>query len=273
MSKSQRLRIGDYRQVFQLVGQCAELGTDPMAWREHLHHAARELFRSQIAIYTESDRVSDPGVKDWLRIQVHLDSGWPCESDRVAMFRLYETGRPDCEGSPFTAEIVDSPAQLHVGCRRDAIGDRDWYRGFFFNEFMRPAHLDDAITMRHRTDDQIRHLVLQRADHDRPFEKRDVRKLRLLGIELGRAFGKSLASSGPSIMDLAPRLRQVLLCLLRGASEKQVALRLGISRHTVHDYVKSLHQRFGVSSRGELLSKCQPLAHALEQVSSQRPNH
>jgi DNA-binding CsgD family transcriptional regulator len=45
-----------------------------------------------------------------------------------------------------------------------------------------------------------------------------------------------------------------LACLAEGDSEQQVALRLGISAHTVHEHVKRLHRRFGVSSRGELLA-------------------
>jgi DNA-binding CsgD family transcriptional regulator len=35
---------------------------------------------------------------------------------------------------------------------------------------------------------------------------------------------------------------------------------MGLSRHTVHDYVKALHRHFGVSSRGELLAHCLMLA-------------
>ena len=41
---------------------------------------------------------------------------------------------------------------------------------------------------------------------------------------------------------------------MNGDSEKQVAARLGLSRHTVHIYVKHLYKHFGVNSRGELLS-------------------
>jgi DNA-binding CsgD family transcriptional regulator len=37
---------------------------------------------------------------------------------------------------------------------------------------------------------------------------------------------------------------------------KQIAGKLDLSRHTIHNYVKALHQRFGVSSRGELLARC-----------------
>ena len=54
---------------------------------------------------------------------------------------------------------------------------------------------------------------------------------------------------------LPPRLQQTLEALQAGCSEKQVSLKLGISKHTVHNYVKALHQRLGVSSRGELLAK------------------
>ena len=55
--------------------------------------------------------------------------------------------------------------------------------------------------------------------------------------------------------DLPPRYRKVLFRLLAGESEKQVAFRLGLSRHTVHTYVKALHKHYGVQSRGELLAR------------------
>jgi DNA-binding CsgD family transcriptional regulator len=55
--------------------------------------------------------------------------------------------------------------------------------------------------------------------------------------------------------DLPRRVRQTLDRMLAGDSEKQIALRLGISRHTVHVYVKTLYRRYAVSSRGELIAR------------------
>jgi DNA-binding CsgD family transcriptional regulator len=53
---------------------------------------------------------------------------------------------------------------------------------------------------------------------------------------------------------LSPRMRQTLERLVAGDSEKEVAVRLGVSPHTVHVYVKSLYRRLSVSSRGELFA-------------------
>ena len=71
------------------------------------------------------------------------------------------------------------------------------------------------------------------------------------------------ASNAPSLSQLVlqktsklpPRQRQTLDRLLAGDSEKQIAARLEVSKHTVHIYVKSLYRRFGVCSRGELLAQ------------------
>lgn len=55
--------------------------------------------------------------------------------------------------------------------------------------------------------------------------------------------------------NLSPRMRQTLDRLLIGDSEKQIAAHLGVSKHTIHVYVKALYKGFDVCSRGELLAK------------------
>ncbi|MDB5354660.1 MAG: Transcriptional regulator, LuxR family protein [Phycisphaerales bacterium] len=54
---------------------------------------------------------------------------------------------------------------------------------------------------------------------------------------------------------LPPRVQQTLRRLLAGDAEKEIARHLGVSKHTVHVYVKALYRRFDVNSRGELLSR------------------
>jgi len=57
------------------------------------------------------------------------------------------------------------------------------------------------------------------------------------------------------LSELTPRERDVLRLLVRGDGAKEVAWRLGLSAHTVAGYVKALHRRLGVRSRGELLAR------------------
>ena len=72
--------------------------------------------------------------------------------------------------------------------------------------------------------------------------------LKLLGWWLGR----------PPAPALPPRLERTLHGILRGHSEKQIARELAVSPHTVHSYMKDLHHRLGVTSRGELLARFLP---------------
>ena len=81
------------------------------------------------------------------------------------------------------------------------------------------------------------------------------RKRRLVA-ELCKLLGAQFSDGvAPHASGLSPRMRQTLELLVRGDSERQIALKLKISPHTVHVYVKQLYKRFNASSRGELLSR------------------
>jgi DNA-binding NarL/FixJ family response regulator len=81
---------------------------------------------------------------------------------------------------------------------------------------------------------------------------------RLVGMSVGAELAPDVSPGKRPfylIDDLPPRLAQTLELLLNGASEKQVAHQMKLSRHTIHGYVKSLYRLFGVSSRAELLAR------------------
>lgn len=101
--------------------------------------------------------------------------------------------------------------------------------------------------------------VIDRAP--RPGEDPIAFKRRLLA-EFCRLLGGRIAPPPPRPhpartvgADLSPRLSQTLACMLSGQSEKEAARSLGVSRHTVHVYVKALYRRFEVNSRSELLAR------------------
>jgi DNA-binding CsgD family transcriptional regulator len=86
----------------------------------------------------------------------------------------------------------------------------------------------------------------------------EVAKRRLIA-EVCKVVGTRVGAVMPDACNdpkLSRRQRQTLQLLLKGDIEKEVAAKLGVSRHTVHVYVKALYKHFGVSSRGELLAKC-----------------
>ena len=53
---------------------------------------------------------------------------------------------------------------------------------------------------------------------------------------------------------LSPKQIATLDLLLEGLSERQVALQLEVSQHTVHSYVKAIYRAHGVNARSELLA-------------------
>lgn len=66
------------------------------------------------------------------------------------------------------------------------------------------------------------------------------------------------AEVAPIIIDaysLSPREREVLGAIARGASTAEIAAELFLSGHTVRDYVKTVFEKLGVSSRGELVAR------------------
>ena len=82
---------------------------------------------------------------------------------------------------------------------------------------------------------------------------------KLLGAQAGKPASVAATSAVTPIDPALPRRqRQTLELLLQGDGEKQIAAKLKLSQHTVHIYVKSLHKRFAVSSRSELLARFIP---------------
>jgi DNA-binding CsgD family transcriptional regulator len=54
---------------------------------------------------------------------------------------------------------------------------------------------------------------------------------------------------------LTPREREVLGAIARGGSTAEIAAELFLSPHTVRDYVKTVFEKVGVASRGELVAR------------------
>ena len=243
-----RLRLRDVRDVFRLIGEVREMGGDPKVWRPHMVKRLRQLFGAEIVISSEvhAQTTREPG-----KLKV-IDIGWGCDSDDNLWDIHTERDDENLEAWRIAAgQVPEEHARAANGTAAEAIEVpvrplKPVYGGksFVLSQYSLP-HIN-----------AVDQLGLHRAYGDEPFSAAEHRLVRLFHTELGRLWKRDvLRDAGDPRRDLPPRLSQTLEELLAGRSEKEIANRLELSRHTIHNYVKALHQRFEVSSRGELLAK------------------
>jgi DNA-binding CsgD family transcriptional regulator len=258
MSQSKHLRLRDVRAVFRLIGECRELGVDSTLWRAHMFAELLRLTGGKVAMGGPTFMHDNFSGAQPLPV---LDVGWDGPREQ-AIFRQYMLDRmhlSDPAISRFGAQLTTLPPGVRSLTRNrwQLADDRAWYRSPAFCEYLRPSGVDDGMISLVLVSDGMAHgIALFRPPGEPRFSSRDRRILHLFHTELARHLNGDLAPPGcDPISRLPPRLRQVLVCLLEGDSESQVAPRMGITPATTHQYVKALYRRLGVSTRAELMAQ------------------
>lgn len=253
MSKSGRPGLGDVRRALRVVGECRDLGHDPAAWWPHAFEGVGKLLGARGATGGGVTWVRPDGV---VRYAHPVVTGF--SAAEVAVFARFVRER-DPAGDPALGPLGRIPGQFVTRTRRQLVGDPAWYGSVSFNEYRKPAGADHCLysLFGRPAADRYSLIGLHRPVGDRPFGGRERRLLHLFHAELGRLIGPVLVSPDDPLSPtrLPPRVRQVLSCLLDGDSEKQVAVRLGLSGPTVHQYVTALYRHYAVASRAELLAR------------------
>jgi DNA-binding CsgD family transcriptional regulator len=159
---------------------------------------------------------------------------------------------------------VDS---MGTGCcrlRRELVSDRDWYDSEFVSQYRRQWRIDDSIYggLKARGGN-FAGIACFRAWGSKPFteEDRDLLQAIALGCN-GRVFERT------AVVHLSRRQKQILDCLLMGASAKQIAARLGLSIHTTNEYIQVVYRAYDVNTKAALLARVlqpaqQPASRAL----------
>jgi DNA-binding CsgD family transcriptional regulator len=134
-----------------------------------------------------------------------------------------------------------------------------WYASVHFNQVLKPIGADHEMVsvICLPNGDGFSALGFGRYLGDRPFGTRERTLVHLIHTELAHVWRRPRANGAvrDALAGLSRRLRETLELLHAGLSEKQISIRLALSVHTVHDYVKELHRRFHVSSTPELVAR------------------
>lgn len=250
-------RLRDLRSVHALVNQCRDLGDDAAGWRRHWFAGLAGLVGADLVLGGDLGGVRagaprDLGTAEW---------GWGNGFDRGGWVRALELLRANPGYSPLMTEYVGRVCRADgvALAGSDLVPEGRWARTVEYQEVYR------TIGVRHNLwcfrfvpgrADETHGQIITRAAGRPDFTGREKAVVAEAYAALTPLLGRALARfAEPSPGALAPRARDVLRCLLEGDSDKQVAARLGISRHTVNQYTKVIFDHFGVSTRAELLAR------------------
>jgi DNA-binding NarL/FixJ family response regulator len=170
-----------------------------------------------------------------------IDLGLP-DGDGVDLIARVARAQPDC--LIVVATIYDDDEHLFRALQAGAQGYllKDQPRGWLVRQLLGLAQgqppLSPAIARR-----LLRHFRAEAADRTPP------------AVVTGRGAPMPAmpgpASFGSPEAELTAREREVLSLLAQGARSADIALALGISRHTVGDHVKHIYRKLEIGSRAE----------------------
>jgi DNA-binding CsgD family transcriptional regulator len=267
VSRSQNVRQKDVRALLRIMGELHELPRDGETQGEHLMTRICELVGGKLALVGVMRAGEDGNGPQLLRCVV----GGSFDDQVRSALALYVDGMYAADPSP--GLIQDIADQTVVRARQELIADRDWYRHPHVAEARRAADIDGYLAAVYPLGEPglFGSFAVSRTWKDRRFGARERTLLGLLNAELGWFYRRLRpVRDDTPLATLAPQVRRTLELLLTGVSEKEAARELGLSRHTVHDYVKVLYRRFEVSSRAELMARCLPLVNGGEVTERRR---
>jgi len=258
MAKSARLRAPDLRAIYELAQECRELGDDHTHWHTHWLRGLGRLVGAELVVggtvVPQADgRIEAVNTVVW---------GWENGFDQRAFYRALTESGGEVSQSPLITAYFRRPVEAAgVGLTRtDLIPDREWYPTAYYRQIQAAIGIDHSlVTFRPfaPTSGRWNSACFTRGmDARKEFGLRDRARVQEAQALVTPLVGGPLAGfTEPSPLELAPRVRQVLACLLEGDSDKQITTRLRLGTHTVNQYVKAIFKHFRVNSRPELLAR------------------
>ncbi|WP_225767555.1 helix-turn-helix transcriptional regulator [Inquilinus sp. Marseille-Q2685] len=234
----------DDRAIAELVGQAYDAALGDEDWTVVLRHALALLGGEAAALHpTGSPMPTDIAVRVG------------CDPAYIPLYNAhYHQTWPIL---PMMQRLQARP----VFVDRMLVPQDDFIRTEFYNDYARPQGGHSGLYWidfgRHGLG---AHLSLWRSRRRPDWSDEEVRLLQHIGPHIGRALkiqgrlGAAGTRNGDAASLLAPRERDCLAWIARGASSKQAAQRLALSVYTVNEYVASAMRKLQASSRSEAVA-------------------
>jgi len=262
----------DAVRLLQLMGVLGSLRSDPRAWRQELLNGLLQALPAATAAAFVLRGVTGPEPPMVVSL---FDAGFNSEPQRQAFLREFGAA---AFHDPFSRLVlhrfVSQQLETLTCLRADLIDDPAWQGDVHVLTHRKASGMGDCVmSVRRGAERGAAYVLLAfRAAVSAPpeggadpgvnimaaarFGPRERMLIDILHRGLDWLYrAEDAAHRLNRATALPPRLRETLEYLLGGDTERQVALKMSLSVHTVHDYVKALHSHFGVSSRTELLAK------------------
>ncbi len=249
---SNTVRDSDYRALMKLAGETSELPQDVNVRRKHIVGGLCSIVGGTMANAFEFKAPGSPGGIG--KFDTHVSYGMG-ERAIEKMREFFDEGNTM---DPTVPHLMTLRKPYFTVTRPQFVTDGEWYQSDHYVAIRAPIGSDQQLYSKLNLKDGSPFGVgIHRAKNDPRFTQRECDMLDVFHAECGRLYGCASGKPAldPRIAQLPPRVQRVLNELTStGDGEKQIAARLGLSRHTVHEYVKVLYEKLGVTSRAELMS-------------------
>lgn len=249
MGRSNRYTDAEVRGMLRLARELAELPTDRAIRTTHMLQGLCGLVgaKGSSSFLARHDLVER---KRKITVLSGQSEGLQERSAQEAIQLYLSTMVPT---DPLAEPLYSAPGRQVTMGREQIMNRLDWHYSEHFNEVRCAIGIDDCIATKIvlGAGHHVMTVCVHRAPGERPFTQRQWEVLDLFHSEMHRLLD---VRSAKPLMDLSPRMRQVLECMQVGDGAKQIAAKLSLSTHTVRDYIKALYERFNVRGRAELLA-------------------
>lgn len=241
----------DFRAVVRILADVASMDGGPDEKRNYLLRELGLLLNVDTFLWGVAPLI-EPGKQP---VYLFQNSGGIDDARMALMLKAIEHPVTGAMTARLANEIV--AAGGHITRLRQDVIDNHWFLHSDASPIWREANVGPILfSMRPIPGVGTSVVGFYRPVSAPLFNEREARIAHIVLSEVGWLHEAGMPhSAAKDVPKLPPRCRLVLNQLVHGSPRKQIAADLGISLHTVNDYLKQIYRHFGVRSQVELIAR------------------